>query len=181
MAQTRNGNAEVEEKESLMTIADTSRQVVSSMSDMVWSINPNRDNLRDTIQRMRRFASEVLTAKDIRFTFDTPDDEKEIKLDVDLRRQLYLIFKESINNAAKYSECTLVKIELKRKADGIFLKISDNGIGFNVDKNTYGNGLRNMKMRAEEVGGKYRITSEKGKGTLVELKLPRRIGGFAIN
>lgn len=175
----RNGIDE-EEKDSLMAIANTSREVVGSMSDMVWSINPNRDNLRDTLQRMRRFASDVLSAKEIKFTFDVPNDERESKLDVDLRRQIYLVFKESLNNCAKHSECTEVEIELKRKTDGLFLRISDNGKGFDIDELERGNGLINMKKRAEEFGGKLDISTAKGIGTTVVLKLPRRIGGFAF-
>lgn len=173
-----NNEIEIEEKASLLTIADTSREVVSSMSDMVWSINPNRDNLKDTIQRIRQFASEVLSAKDIQFTIDAPKDDKEIKLDVDLRRQLYLVFKESINNAVKHSNCTKVEIELKRKTDGLFLRVSDNGNGFEINGSNYGNGLGNMKKRAEEIGGNFEINSEIGKGTVITLQLPRRLAGF---
>ena len=149
---------------------------------MIWfgQLTQNRDNIRDTVQRMRRFANEVLSAKDIDFTFDAPKDEKEIKLDVDLRRQIYLVFKESLNNCAKYSECTKVEIELKRRADGIFLKVSDNGKGFNINELHEGNGLINMKKRAEEIGGTFNISSEIGKGTTVLLKLPRRLGGLAF-
>jgi ligand-binding sensor domain-containing protein/two-component sensor histidine kinase len=179
LAHSSNGFAE-DDKNSLNMIANTSREVVGSMSDMVWSINPNRDNLRDTVQRMRRFANEVLSAKGIKFKFDTPDDEREIKLDVDLRRQIYLVFKESINNCAKYSECTEVKAELKRKTDGIYLNIKDNGKGFDINSLERGNGLVNMRKRAEEMGGYFTVKSEQGKGTEISLKLPRRLGGFAF-
>ncbi|MCB1024730.1 MAG: hypothetical protein KDB79_10090, partial [Acidobacteria bacterium] len=163
-----------DDRNSLQDIAATSREVVSSMSDMVWSINPNRDNFRDTIQRMRRFASEVLTAKDIDFTFNAPIDEKEIRLEVDLRRQIYLVFKESVNNAAKHSECTNIEIELKRKADGIYLRITDDGKGFDQTFANEGNGLANMRRRAEESGGKLDISTAEGQGTTVTLQLPRR-------
>ena len=179
LAQSRNG-LDVEDKSALTSIADTSREVVGSMGDMVWSINPNRDNLRDTVQRMRRFASEVLGAKEVRYMFDAPIDEREIKLDVDLRRQLYLVFKESINNCAKYSECTEVSIELKRKTDGIYLTITDDGKGFDINSLERVNGLTNMRNRAKEVGGEFDIFSEVGKGTTVTLRLPRRLGGFAF-
>lgn len=169
-----------EDQDSLQNIADTSREVVSSMSDMVWSINPNRDNFRDTIQRMRRFASEVLTAKEIDFTFKAPGNDREIRLDVDLRRQIYLVFKESVNNAAKHSECKNVEIELDRRTDGIYLRISDDGKGFDPHGTDEGNGLLNMQRRAEESGGKLEISTAAGKGTTVLLKLPRRFAGLAF-
>ncbi len=169
-----------EEKESLAAIANTSRKVVGSMSDMVWSINPNRDNLRDTIQRMRRFAVELLMARDIEFSFDAPDDEREIKLDVDLRRQLYLVFKESLNNAVKHSGCTRVEIELKPKRDSIILRVSDNGRGFEPEENPEGNGLTNMQARTAEIGGKFEILSKKGEGTSIILQIPRRSHIFKV-
>lgn len=157
-----------------MSIADTSRNVVGSMSDMVWSINPSRDNLRDTIERMRRFARELLTARNIEFTFDAPDDDRKIKLDVDLRRQLYLVFKENLNNAVKYSNCTRIEIELKSKRDGIYLRVSDNGDGFEPENAAEGNGLINMQNRTAEIGGKFKIKSEIGVGTTIILQIPRR-------
>ncbi len=174
-------DADEDEKNALQSIADTSREVVGSMSDMVWSINPNRDNMRDTVQRMRRFANEVLSAKDIEFTFNAPKDDREIKLDVDLRRQIYLVFKESLNNCVKYSDCTKVEIELKRNSDGILLRVTDNGKGFELNGLRRGNGLNNMKKRAEEMGGTFDISSEIGKGTTVTLKLPRRLGGLSFS
>jgi ligand-binding sensor domain-containing protein/two-component sensor histidine kinase len=179
LAQNQNG-MKSDDRDALKMIADTSREVVGSMSDMVWSINPNRDNFRDTVQRMRRFASEVLSAKDIEFTFDAPKDLNENRLDVDLRRQIYLVFKESLNNAVKHSGCTKVAIELKRRADGIYLTVADNGKGFDRGDLSEGNGLINMRKRAEEIGGKLEISSTPGAGTTVTLKLPRRLGGFAV-
>jgi len=169
-----NDRMSVDEKESLTAIAETSREVVGSMSDMVWSINPNRDNLRDTVQRMRRFASDVLSAKDIQFTFNAPNNEKEIKLDVDLRRQIYLVFKESVNNAVKHSGSTKIEINLVRERDGILLSVRDNGKGFNSGDLSDGNGLINIKSRTDVIGGTLKIDSSKGKGTYVELKIPQR-------
>jgi ligand-binding sensor domain-containing protein/two-component sensor histidine kinase len=175
-----NGNLGAEEKDSLLSIADTSRSVVGSMSDMVWSINPNRDNLRDTVQRMRRFAIELLTARDIHFTFDAPEDEHEVKLDVDMRRQLYLVFKEGLNNAVKHSGCTSIAIKLKQEKNEIVLTIRDNGRGFDPGEMHHGNGLVNMRARCAEIGGSLEIKSEKGKGTTLNLRVPRRHHGFSI-
>lgn len=177
--QHRNGMPD-EDRESLKMIADTSREVVGSMSDMVWSINPNRDNFRDTVQRMRRFAGQVLTARDIDFTFDAPKDLRDDRLDVDLRRQLYLVFKESLNNAVKHSGCKRVAIELKRRPDGIFLRVSDDGRGFDPERTGEGNGLNNMRKRAADIGGRLTVESGPDRGTTVTLRLPRRLGGLAF-
>ena len=139
---------------------------------MVWAINPKRDNFRDAVQRMRSFAGEVLTAREIEFKFDATEDDRSIG--VDLRRQLYLIFKESVNNAAKHSGCENVEIELKREAGDILLRVSDDGSGFEADDKGAGNGLVNMRSRAEAVGGTLNIDSSPGRGTTLTFRVPSR-------
>ncbi|QQS42163.1 MAG: hypothetical protein IPM63_04260 [Acidobacteriota bacterium] len=165
---------EEEEKRSLLKIAATSREVVGSMGDMVWSINPSKDNLQDTVQRMRRFASDLLAPKDIAFRFDVPDTNRTVRMDVDLRRQLYLVFKEAVNNAAKYSECDRVTAELSLDGSSLLLKISDDGKGFDPATTDGGNGLSNMRMRMESVGGRLSIVSAEGSGTTIEAAAPLR-------
>ena len=176
LAHKKNGDSENED--SLKLIAETSRELTNSMSDVVWSINPNRDRLRDLIQRMRRFASDVLSARDVDFQFVTPDIEQNEKLDVDVRQQIYLVFKEAVNNAVKHSGCTEVEAELKLKNHQYVLRVADNGKGFNQENAGDGNGLANMKMRAESIGGALEIESIKGVGTTVVLNIPQKKGVF---
>lgn len=166
-----------EEQRSLTKIAETSREVTSSMSDIVWAINPKRDNVQDLVQRMRHFASDILSAKDIDFTFFAPIAEENRKIDVDLRRQIYLVFKEAINNCAKHSECADVEINFDAKDGFYVLKIKDNGKGFDLMKSALdstfgGNGVTSMNSRAEAVGGSLEIVSENGNGTEIILKVP---------
>lgn len=165
---------EEDEKRSLLKIADTSREVVGSMGDMVWSINPSKDNLQDTVQRMRRFASDLLAPKDIAFRFSAPDKNRTVKMDVDLRRQLYLVFKEAVNNAAKYSECSEVNVDLALDGAQLTLKIKDDGKGFDPAEANGGNGLSNMRMRMESVGGGLNVVSSEENGTLIEATAPLR-------
>ena len=87
------------------------------------------------------------------------------------RKDLYLIFKEAINNAAKYSSCTKVTIIIQMDNDEITLRIADDGRGFDTGNGATGNGIRNMKQRAKEMGGNVTISSENGKGTTVLLKI----------
>lgn len=170
---------DAEEIQSLAKIAETSREVTSSMSDIVWAINPQRDNVQDLVQRMRHFASDILSAKDIDFAFFAPVAESNKKIDVDLRRQIYLVFKEAINNCAKHSDCTEIEINFDGKDGFYILKIKDNGKGFSSKNgestSTFGgNGLASMRSRAEVVGGILEITSEIGKGTEITLKVPQK-------
>lgn len=164
----------------LNLIADTSRELVDSMSDIVWAINPSKDSLRDLTKRMRRFATDVLEAKDIEFRFEFPDSSNDISLGADIRREVYLMFKECVNNLAKHSEATKAEISVRTEGSKLVLKIKDNGKGFHVppfDEHVThegfgGNGLLNLKKRTENLGGKFKIESESGKGTEVLLEIP---------
>lgn len=163
----------------LAQIADTSRDCVDAMSDIVWAVNPQRDHLSDLTYRMRRFAEDLLDAKDIDFTIRSSLDEKDMRLGADLRREVYLIFKECINNLVKHSGCS--KAELAFSIDGPWLVVSitDDGRGFKVEEPSTngrgsmgGHGLASMRRRAKALGGNLKIDSERGRGTTVTLKVP---------
>ena len=166
------GNGNNDDRESLETIAKTSREAVGSMSEMVWAINPKRDNLPDTINRMRRFTTETLTAANIRFTFQTSDFDKSTKIEVDVRRHIYLIYKEIINNVVKHSGASEVSVKLTKSGSSFILNATDNGSGFTENESYVGNGLTNMRSRAEKIGAVLEIVSEKGKGTSITLRIP---------
>ena len=151
-------------------IADSSRELVDSMSDIVWAINPQKDHLRDLIQRMRRFAADIFTVREIEFTFNAPASEVEIGANI--RREIFLIFKESIHNVVKHARCSLVEIELKTVGADLELTVRDNGRGFDVKQNGHeGHGLTSMRERAAGVGGTVRIVSD-GSGTSVSVTMP---------
>ncbi|HEX8776424.1 MAG TPA: two-component regulator propeller domain-containing protein [Pyrinomonadaceae bacterium] len=166
-------------REPLTMIAETSREMVGSMSDIVWAINPERDHLSDLTQRMRRFAGDILNARDIDFRFRVPaQDERDIKLGADVRREIYLIFKESVNNLAKHSGCTEAELEFKVEGGWIIIRVSDNGRGFDADVGGVepdgmgGHGLNSLRRRALALGGSFRVESERGRGTRVVLRVP---------
>ncbi|HJU57100.1 MAG TPA: two-component regulator propeller domain-containing protein, partial [Pyrinomonadaceae bacterium] len=165
--------------EPLELIANTSREMVDTMSDIVWAINPRRDRLSDLTHRMRRFASDILAARDIRFRFTAPPDEKVLKLGADLRREVYLMFKESVNNLAKHSACTEAELEISVVGDWLIVKVSDNGKGFDTGAagnghhdGMGGHGLHSLRQRALALGGSFEVESLKGRGTTVTLKVP---------
>jgi signal transduction histidine kinase/ligand-binding sensor domain-containing protein len=165
--------------EPLTRISNVSNELVEAMSDIVWSINPTKDHLSDLTQRMRRFASDILSAKGIAFHFDSPDADREIIVNTNLRREVFLLFKESINNIVKHSGARHVEIEMKIAGGFLNLKIADDGQGFMMPTNGAefsgdygGNGILSMKKRAAEMNGKVEFISEKGRGTIVDLSLP---------
>ena len=160
-------------------IAGISREMVDAMSDIVWAINPKQDHLSDLSHRMRRFASDIISARDIRFRFQAPADGKDVRLSTDLRREVYLIFKETVNNMVKHSDCTIADLSFQIESHWLMLKVSDNGKGFdasatdNGDHNGMGgHGLGSMRKRAEALGGTYEINSQKDQGTTVTLRVP---------
>jgi ligand-binding sensor domain-containing protein/two-component sensor histidine kinase len=165
--------------EPLRRIADTSRDLVDSMSDIVWAINPQKDHLSDLVHRMRRFAGDAFDSSDAAYTFNFDETSRDVTLGADLRREIYLIFKECINNTAKHSSAGAVAINVRIDADRVFVSVADNGTGFDVAeafsgeiKGYGGNGLLNMRRRAEKLDGNFDITSTPGSGTVVEFSIP---------
>jgi signal transduction histidine kinase len=153
-------------------IANTSRDLVDAMSDIVWATNPQKDHLSDLSRRMRSLASDVLTLADITFTFAAPPDDRDIVLGANLRREVFLIFKESINNIVKHSAATFVEIEFRIGQSALFLRVSDNGKGFDVAHDSEGHGLASMRARSGEIGATLNIVSNNGSGTVLTLMAP---------
>jgi signal transduction histidine kinase/ligand-binding sensor domain-containing protein len=156
----------------LSTIATTSRELVDSMSDIVWAINPNRDNLGDLVQRMRRFASDLFTANEIELRFNARESERPVKLDAEVRRQVFLIFKESAHNIVRHAECSRVDIDIHIENHAITLTLKDDGRGFAIAHAGHGHGLSSMVQRAKILGGTLEIDSHPGHGSSVALRVP---------
>lgn len=149
-----------------------SRSMIDRMNDIVWAINPKNDEFENILQRMQYFAAELLSAKNILFHFDVDEHIQRIKLPMEKRKNFYLIYKEAINNAYKYAEGKNVNVSIAEKDNSLIMIITDNGKGFDMaSKSVNGNGLGNMKTRAEEIHAKLDITSWPGKGTRVYLQM----------
>jgi signal transduction histidine kinase len=164
---------EPEERDRILgRIADISRASVDAMRDIVWAIDPKRDSVREMTRRMRKHAEEVFVEKGVRVRFTEPSDGSDLRLAMDTRREVYLIFKEAINNAARHSGCSDVEIEFRVSGSEVYLKVADNGQGFEASTSAAGNGLSNMKYRAQKIGGVVDVTGDQG--TVVELRAPAR-------
>lgn len=157
-------------------IAEGARELAATVSDIVWSIDPERDRSQDLATRMRRFASDVLAAQGVRFRFDAAAAHQDLHLDGELRRQAYLIFKEAVNNVARHADCTAAAFVLAVDGGRLRLRIADNGRGFDLSKAGGGHGLASMRRRAALLGGQLEIASSPGAGTTVELSTPLRQG-----
>jgi ligand-binding sensor domain-containing protein/two-component sensor histidine kinase len=159
--------------EYLEKISDNSSRMMEAMDDIVWSINPMNDSMLRITARMREFATGVLEARNIDFTFRVDERVQDLKLDMEARRDLFLLFKEAVNNLAKYSQCKNAVIDLSIEKDKLLLMlIKDDGVGFDMSNAEEGNGLINMKKRAQSLNGHLLIESKPGAGTKVLLEAP---------
>lgn len=157
-----NGNGQM-----LASIADIARESVASMNDIVWAIAPEHDSLSDLTRRMRSFAEEVFATRDVDLEFNATD--ADLKLSVGVRRDILLIFKEAVNNAAKHSDCTKVRIDFTCQNSVLRLSIKDDGKGFDSSETFDGQGLRSITRRADALGGDLKI--ESANGTTVEFEM----------
>lgn len=174
VAHRRAGDTDAQLAGALDKIAEAARALVSAMSDMVWAIDPQRDSLQDLAQRMRRFASDVLSARDVGFRFDAPAGGLALALPADVRRELYLIFKEAVNNVAKHSGCRRATLELRVEAGLLVLGVEDDGGGFDSALPSDGYGLASLRRRAGRLGAELTLQSQPGAGTRLRLRLPLR-------
>jgi len=156
----------------LARIAELSRELVDAMSDIVWAINPQRDNLGDLAYRMRRFASDLLASRGIEIEFAAPEDAGETALRAEARREAFLIFKEGIHNIVRHAQCRRVEVDLGVDQHRLVLRLSDDGQGAGVGINGRGHGITNMRQRARAVGGDLQIASGPGQGTVIILSVP---------
>jgi signal transduction histidine kinase len=147
----------------------SARKIIDAMSDIVWTINPENDTFENVIARMRSLAYLVLKAKGIEFTFKTDESLNQLSLPMLARKNVYLLFKEATNNVVKYSNASRASFHFTMENKNVKLVIRDDGSGFNMETAKMGNGIKNMKRRAGEIGGQLLIESTEGRGTNIEL------------
>ena len=152
-------------------IKKTSQNMLDNMNDIIWAINPVNDTLEKVLIRMKIYASEILEPKNISFLFSVDNEIKSTIIPMQYRREWYLIFKEAINNAAKYSCAKNIEVSIMLNHHNLVMHIKDDGKGFLFDGNGKGNGLRNMKQRAEQMKGSLQISSAPGKGTVIVVEV----------
>jgi signal transduction histidine kinase/ligand-binding sensor domain-containing protein len=154
-------------------IRASSGSILENMQDIVWAINPENDSLEQVFSRMKEFAGELCDGAGMEYDFQMDQHLEPIKLNVRTRKDLFLIFKEAMNNAVKYSEGKMIRLTLNKKPNGrLVLEISDDGRGFQQGNGHVGNGLKNMESRARAMNGELHIHSTPGKGTHVRVDIP---------
>lgn len=158
-------------KKGIGEISKNAKLLLNKMDDIIWLINPAKDNFEDFELRLKEFMIPLFESKDIQYHFECSPRIAHLQLPVELRKNLFLIIKEAINNLVKYSQCSMAEVILHYDNSVLTATISDNGIGFDPDIETNRNGIRNMKQRASQIKGKFIINSSKEKGTEIILQI----------
>jgi signal transduction histidine kinase len=156
----------------LQKISEQSAAVQQGISDIVWAVKPENDKLENMVIRMREYAAQTLESKNVLTTINIDEAVLDKTLDMNQRRDLFLVFKEAVNNIAKYAGATEVQVKLGKTDNGLLMQVADNGCGFDMSKQTSSSGLKNMQSRAATLNGTLEIYSAPGKGTAVTLRLP---------
>lgn len=164
-------NNKAKTQNTLQSISDSSHKMLEAMNDIIWNIQPQNDTLENIIARMISFASELLEARKISMHCNIADNIKHLHLGVNVRHDFFVIFKEAVNNLAKYSGAVNAYINMEFDAPYLVLSIIDNGKGFDRETTGRGNGLKNMQSRAEKIGAEYQLTTAPGAGTTIILKV----------
>jgi ligand-binding sensor domain-containing protein/anti-sigma regulatory factor (Ser/Thr protein kinase) len=168
--------------EVLSKIGFASRELIDKMSDIVWSLNPNNETFEQLENRMMAFAAMILAPRNILYDFIANEELKTIRLTSEQRKNIFLIFKEALYNIVKYACCKNVHILLTAQKNGLTMTIQDDGKGFDVHQATAnevlsngeylgGNGIKNIKARADDMSAKLCIESKINKGTTIQLIL----------
>ncbi len=157
-------------KTQLNKIVQNSQSLVSNMSEIIWAMNAGFDTLRNLIAYSRRFAFEYLEPYDVKLSFNVEGDISDIELTGEKRRNLFLIIKEALHNTVKYSKSKKASISFRVEENFLHIHIVDEGIGFSEQTNKFGNGLKNMRQRVEQMNGE--ITIKGDDGVTIEIMQP---------
>lgn len=150
--------------------------IMDNMSEIVWSINPQKDDLSEIVLHIQQYAVEILEPQNINLHFKIDPIPTHYRFNIEQRRHFYLLFKEAINNIAKYASAKHVTFELRLSQRNMQVLISDDGIGFDASLITRGNGLRHMTERAKMLGGDLKITtSPDGTTVILSASIPKRL------
>jgi ligand-binding sensor domain-containing protein/signal transduction histidine kinase len=152
-------------------IGKNAKSMLEKLDDIIWVVNPSKDKFKNLGLRIREYAIPLFELKKIQFGISYDARLDDLPVPMEIRRNVYLIAKEAINNALKYSECTSITICFRQQHPGILMEINDNGKGFDPMLPTSRNGIKNMKQRAVQINGQLNISSAPGQGTRITLRI----------
>ncbi|MCP9766044.1 sensor histidine kinase [Lacihabitans soyangensis] len=154
----------------LSKVIDSSKESVETMRGVVWTINPNNDFAKDFFERLKYYANEMLATKSVALNFEIEGIEQQ-ELGIEVQRNLFLFFKEAINNVLKHAKAKTATVNIKMENRKFWMKISDDGVGFDLNENFEGHGLGSLRKRIENLNGAFEIKSEVNVGTTLEVSI----------
>ena len=160
--------------EMIHKISVQSKVLLENMSDIVWSMKSARDNTTTLEAKIKNFGVELLSDKNIDFGYHISTDAEAALRGIAVRKNILLLIKEAMNNMAKYSAAKTASLKMGIKNNNLALEITDNGIGFDIEKTAAGNGLKSMEYRIKELKGSLVISSIPGQGTCITALVPLR-------
>ncbi len=150
----------------LQKIKDNSNELYYSTKDFIWAMNPSKDSALDLFVLLRDFGDELFEDTSIQFSVEgIKETQKDFLLDMDLKRQIVMIFKEAMNNVLKHSDCSNVVLKVQKEEKGLKIALSDNGKGFTPKYKEFAYGLGSMLNRSKKIGAHLEINSKEGEGT----------------
>lgn len=163
-------NLNITEKEILSNMANTTKETIQTMRDIIWFINPNNDFETDLIIKLKETASKLLI--NINWEFNVFNDINFKRFNLEERRNLFLIYKETLNNIVKHAKAKNCSISFSVEREFLVLQITDDGIGFDTNNTKSNDGLKSIYRRAKKLSAELKIISTNGEGTTVNLKIP---------
>lgn len=154
-----------EKQKELDDIAGTSRKLVSNISEIIWSLNPDNKSLEQLIAYLREQLNKLLEYSGIAYSIELPESEKYVSLSNQQRRNILMVTKEIVHNAVKHSGAENINVKAIINNGILEVEIKDDGKGFDAEKTYGGNGLKNIRQRVEEMGGQLKVNTEPGKGS----------------
>lgn len=162
-------------KSEIAQISAMTHEMVRTMDEIVWAVNPRNDTLEDLANYIFHFAQEFFRHAPVRCRLDIPANLPPLRLTTELRHNVFLAVKEALNNVVKHAQALNVRVTLRLDGTVLSIVVQDDGQGFHHDsQRPGGNGLRNMQQRLESIGGRVKVESESGKGTTVRFQAKLR-------
>lgn len=155
----------------VLKVGENARESISNLGDIVWNLNPVNDSTQRLLERMESTATVLCSARNTKLNFLADPALNQEVFSLEAKQNLYLIFKEILNNASKYASANLIQVCLEKQGNDLFLSVSDDGMGFDSAQISGGHGLLNIRKRAENLGGTCHMESGP-KGTRTEIRIP---------
>ena len=173
-------NAQEKTHERINKIDNSAKELIDAMNDIVWTIRSGNDVLEDVLRYIRKQTTEQLETAGIRYSFTLPPDTPPVILSNDQKRNLLLIAKEAIHNIIKHSNANEVCMAVEIHEQYLHFMISDNGKGFHRSNDNFGNGLKNMNKRADQINARFEVLQREGTTIVVQMPLPTLLGDAAL-